>query len=291
MGTSQNSSRLAGLQLPSGSYYGTSLRSTVVSGFKLSETVYSGEIKTPNHSHELAYLGIVLEGEAYQTVGSRSHSCRQGTSTFHPPGETHRDHFVGPSVRLLQIELLPARLAEISEHAAHLIPRRIDGDSGRQSWLANRVRWELHESDELSPLAIEGLVLELFIEIWRRAGRSLPTRPPEWLKRANALIQERFTEKLAVNTISGEVGVHASHLSREFRRFYRKTIGDRVRELRVEFARHELSCSYRPLADIAAEAGFCDQAHLSRTFRRLTGVTPESFRAAALPRKSGSTRA
>src|ERR1039458_998946 len=186
MGTSQNSSRLNGLQEPEGWWCGTSLRSTVVSGFKLSETVYSGEVKTPNHSHELAYLGIVLEGESFQTVGSRSHSCRQGTATFHPPGETHRDHFVGPSVRLLQIELLPTRLAEISEHAAHLIPRRIDGDSGRQSWLANRVRWELHESDDLSPLAIEGLVLELFIEIWRGAGRSLPARPPEGLKRAKA---------------------------------------------------------------------------------------------------------
>jgi AraC family transcriptional regulator len=192
---------------------------------------------------------------------------------------------------LLQIELLPDRLAEISEHAAHLIPRRIDGDSGRQSWLANRVRSELQESDDLSPLAIEGLVLELFIEIWRRSDRPMPVRPPEWLKHANALIQERFSEKLVLDRIAGEVGVHSSHLSREFRRFYRRTIGERVRELRVEYARRELSRTYRPLADIAAAAGFCDQAHLSRTFRRLMGVTPERFRATTLPRKSGSNRA
>ncbi|MFI5226445.1 MAG: helix-turn-helix domain-containing protein [Candidatus Limnocylindrales bacterium] len=34
----------------------------------------------------------------------------------------------------------------------------------------------------------------------------------------------------------------------------------------------------QPLADVAAEVGFCDQAHLTRRFRRFLGTTPGRFR-------------
>ena len=36
----------------------------------------------------------------------------------------------------------------------------------------------------------------------------------------------------------------------------------------------------RPLSEVAAAAGFADQAHLTRCFRRALGVTPGSYRAA-----------
>jgi AraC family transcriptional regulator len=36
----------------------------------------------------------------------------------------------------------------------------------------------------------------------------------------------------------------------------------------------------QPLASIALEAGFTDQFHLTRVFRRETGMTPGRFRAA-----------
>jgi AraC family transcriptional regulator len=56
---------------------------------------------------------------------------------------------------------------------------------------------------------------------------------------------------------------------------------DYVRRLRVEHARRELMTTSRSLADIAHSAGFADQAHLSRVFRQLTGVTPGAFRRVA----------
>ncbi|TML09662.1 MAG: helix-turn-helix transcriptional regulator [Actinobacteria bacterium] len=37
--------------------------------------------------------------------------------------------------------------------------------------------------------------------------------------------------------------------------------------------------TYLPLAVLAVEAGFCDQSHFTRAFRRLYGVTPARFRA------------
>lgn len=51
---------------------------------------------------------------------------------------------------------------------------------------------------------------------------------------------------------------------------------------RVDLACHLLLRGRTP-AQAAAEAGFHDQAHLTRHFRRTLGTTPAAFTASAVP--------
>jgi len=53
---------------------------------------------------------------------------------------------------------------------------------------------------------------------------------------------------------------------------------DFVRQLRIEYACHELATSELPIVDIALSAGFFDQSHFTRTFKRLTGIVPSQYR-------------
>jgi AraC-like DNA-binding protein len=46
----------------------------------------------------------------------------------------------------------------------------------------------------------------------------------------------------------------------------------------VEAACRELAVPERSLSDVAALTGFADRSHLSRVFRRFTGLTPGAFR-------------
>jgi AraC family transcriptional regulator len=273
-----------------GSFYGSSLHRVEAGGFKLFETVYPSGLTTPDHSHDLPFLGVVLEGESNQMVGRCVRNRRPGTLTYHPPGETHRDHFLGHRVRLLQIEIMASRLADMSTEFSSHVPRAVHEDKMKEIWVVNRLCRELRWGDDLSPLAVESLALELLTEVWRGSNRS-SFRPPDWLKRAHELLQDRFAEQFSLCTVAKEVGVHSSHLAREFRRHYRTTMGEKVRELRIEFACRELSQSKRPLVDIAAAAGFCDQSHFSRAFKRSVGSTPDQFRQVTTARKSGSIRA
>lgn len=102
--------------------------------------------------------------------------------------------------------------------------------------------------------------------------------PPYWLRQAEELIRSRYAEHLTLAEISAAVSIHPVHLARRFRTFYKCSIGEYVRRLRIEFAMEQISKTDRPFSDLALATGFSDQSHFSRTFRRLTGLTPRQFR-------------
>jgi AraC family transcriptional regulator len=56
--------------------------------------------------------------------------------------------------------------------------------------------------------------------------------------------------------------------------------------LRIEDACRRLATSDAPLVAIALDAGFADQSHFAKTFKRQTGMTPAEYRRSVRPRKS-----
>jgi AraC family transcriptional regulator len=145
--------------------------------------------------------------------------------------------------------------------------------------LAIKLYREFCMRDEVSELAIEGLGFEILAEVARSSNRTTD-ESPVWLQRVRELLHERFAERLTVADVAASVGVHPAHLAREFRRRHQQTIGDYVRQLRIECARHELRASDKPISEIAIGAGFFDQSHFARTFKLLTGFPPAAFRKA-----------
>ena len=69
-------------------------------------------------------------------------------------------------------------------------------------------------------------------------------------------------------------------MTRAFRKHLGCSIGDRRRRARVDRAVSHLAAEAPPLVDLAQELGYCDQGHFCREFKRETGTTPGSFRAA-----------
>jgi AraC family transcriptional regulator len=77
-----------------------------------------------------------------------------------------------------------------------------------------------------------------------------------------------------IDELAQIAGVHASHLVRSFRRSQGETVGGYLRRRRLESADASLGHDGPSLADIAAEFGFCDQAHFTRAYTRHFGVSP-----------------
>lgn len=147
--------------------------------------------------------------------------------------------------------------------------------------LVLRLRRESQQMDALSPLTIEGLLLEIVAEASRGLVKISERKHPRWLTQARDIIHERFSEHLTLVEIAESVGVHPVYLSTVFRQFYRCNLGEYLRRLRIEFACNQISMSAISLVDVAHAAGFPDQSQFSRTFKRITGLTPAQYRSSS----------
>ena len=113
-----------------------------------------------------------------------------------------------------------------------------------------------------------------------RAETAGSSTQPGWLSTATEYLESGFTGRVSLSTAAAVCGVHPVTVARAFRRYLNCTVGEYVRRLRLDSAAVGLSQTDRPIAAIALDTGFADQAHFSNAFRRYTGTTPRRFREA-----------
>ena len=272
------------VRLPRGHFCGELLKRDEVGGFVLTEYVYPPELKISKHLHEQVYFCIVLQGNYTETYGKKSRACGEQTVTFHPAGELHSDNFHKDGGRIFSVEIEPRWVERVGELSSILeYPESFCG--GLLASLVVRIYKEFYEIDAASRLAIEGLSLEVIAEALRQSAALSPGRKaPRWLKQAREFLHDQFAEPHNMTEIADAVGVHPVHLAREFRKHYHQTVGEYIRRLRVEFACRLLSASDTPLIEIALAAGFSQQSHFTKTFKKLTGLTPYQYRVSSRAR-------
>ena len=264
-------------RLAAGQFYGQTMRSLEVAGFTFAESVYSPNLEIPIHAHVNAFLYYVIQGGYEEICGRETRSGGPSALVFHPAGEPHANRWLDAGGRVLHIEISRDRAAAIREYGPCL-DRPADVRGGVAPWLAGRLVKEYRRPDGASPLAIEGLVLEILAELARDPLPVAGRKPPPWLRQARELIHDRFAEKLSLGEIAAAVGVHPVHLARAFRRQHGCTPAEYLRRLRIEFTCQQLASSDMPMVQVALAAGFPDQSHFTKAFRRQMQMTPGEFR-------------
>jgi AraC family transcriptional regulator len=259
------------LELSQSQFYGRVSKSREVAAFNLIETRYASGQKLPPHSHERPYFCFVIQGRFAELYRNQYRECQPSTMVFHPSGDTHSDQF-RTEARCFNIQLD----AQLIGHATSL-EHGAEFRGGPPVYLATKLYREFLEMDEVSDLAIEGLALEIIAEA-ARSIKKVSRKIPPWLDRARELLHAQFAERLTIAHVAAAVEVHPTHLAREFHRHHKRTIGDYVRQLRIEFACRELYSSGTPISEIALAAGFFDQSHFTRTFKLFTGLSPAAYR-------------
>jgi AraC family transcriptional regulator len=235
-----------------------------------------------SHCHRPAYLGIVLKGAYSETVSSRTRLCNHLTTIFHPAGESHSVVFHNGGARIFRVEFGEGSNPEISSYA-RIPDEPADFKGGLLASLGIRLYNEYRNRDAWSALAIDGLLLEILAELSRQKAKAQNRQIHGWLDEVKETLASRVADTPSLAELAEDVGVHPVHLAREFRKRFDCTIGEFVRRRRVEMACEQMASSSLPMAEIALSLGFCDQSHFSNTFKRLTGMTPATYRASCRP--------
>jgi AraC family transcriptional regulator len=122
-----------------------------------------------------------------------------------------------------------------------------------------------------------GLSQQLALHAGTREARTPPARgglSTTAKRRSLELIELRMDGHLSVENLADEVGLSPAHFARAFKETMGLAPHRYLVNHRLERARRMLDNADAVLSDVALRAGFADQAHFTRLFKREYGVTP-----------------
>lgn len=229
----------------------------------------------PAHTHDEWTVLLVDEGVVGYHLHRGMHHTSPSTVTLLPPRVPHDGSSAVPG-RAFRKRVLYLRgdwMPESAVAAAVERPTFTDAAVLRAVHAVHRALVEPHD-----PLAAEVLVHRLRDSVLGQIGdapRAAVADPP-LARRLRELLDGRMTESFTIDEAARVLGADPSHLVRAFSRAYGIPPHRYVIGRRLQFARRLLLAGEAPSA-AAAAAGFHDQAHLTRHFRRGFGVTPGVF--------------
>ncbi|WP_426701897.1 helix-turn-helix transcriptional regulator [Rhodanobacter sp. Col0626] len=255
--------------------YGSPQRLRSSGGLQVSTTAYAGDSSLPMHEHDDAYLCLVAAGSYTQQCAGRDSECRSGMLLVHPQGLRHANRFSRQGARCLSI-FLSAELGA-SDGVNHLLEDNRQLRLPDSARLLARIESELAATDDAAALALQSAVLELLAHACRHGEGE---QRPGWLVRVIERLHDDPRASVSLSELAALAHVHPSHLARRFQQAQGVSVGEYQRRLRIAMARKALARGTQSIAEVAAEAGFADQSHFARVFKRVVGRSPRDFRQA-----------
>lgn len=200
------------------------------------------------HHHLSGYAALLVEGSCEEAGDRGRFQLRPGDVLLHRPFEAHRDR-IGASGALFINFVLPERTSAPFSHVDDLDAI---------------VRAHERDPHEAAAMLLDQL-------------RPHPEPAGDWpdllageLAQSTSMRLSQWADRHRLNPAS---------LSRGFRKAYGISPKRYRFEQLASRAARRLRHSSEPLSAVASACGFADQAHMTRAFRSLFGVTPQMLRA------------
>jgi len=252
-------------------------RTIVRAGLHSYEAAYDRHARLLEHEHESPFFTYVLRGDYVEHFGGSPRECRRGAVIFHHPHEVHSNAVGTLGTASLNVEIPVDQWRELTADVVRkrdLVGRVLSGDV---EWAALAVWREFHRDDRASTMGLSESVALLSGHLMESHTRGW-FEPHQRLDRCVAYLNAHAAGALTLIDVARVADVHPMHLAKLFRKRFGYSMGEYVRRLRITWACDQLSRDAGTISSIAADAGFADHAHFTRTFRRITGSTPRWYR-------------
>jgi AraC-like DNA-binding protein len=249
------------------------------------------------HSHEGYSFGVTEEGaQSFRCRGAGHTSVTGMVMAFNPddPHDGHPTDDLGFTYRIIHIgtDLVAGVLADMTGRPARLplFTRPVLTDPVLARNLSALHRALLGGAPALRR---DELLAAVVGSMARRAAVrpivSASDVPPAWTgtagagtagtgaaRRAREVIDATAGADITTSHLAEAAGCSRFALHRAFTAAYLMTPGDYQRQVRLRSARRLIAQGWS-ISDAAADAGFADQSHLTRWFRRYYGITPGGY--------------
>lgn len=264
---------------PARSAFSVLCRPAELHGSEIIRARYEGRTFAP-HTHDTWTIGWVTQGVNRFRRGRAGFVAAPGELCIVNPGEAH----TGGGESMTYWNLMPSD-ALLSRVFPHTVP---DALFLQAAVVADRPTvaavQQLFSSYSLprSALAREQAAIDGLVALFRTTGRlhaeDIRRDPvPRAARLAREFIEAHVEEPIPLARLADEVHLSLFHFCRVFEAAFGMPAAAYVRSQRVKRAAHHISMG-TSLADAAARCGFADQAHMTRQFRAVLGVTPAQWR-------------
>ena len=238
------------------------------------------------HAHETYSLGVIQRGAARSEFNGRICVAPVGSVISMNPGDVHTGE---------PAEVETGWQYQILYPSVDLVNRMADeilGVTQSRVRLASPVLFDPVLADQLSRVcvalehqgstaSVDVLLKVAFTRLFRFHLTTLPALPAaaeeHWaVVRAKEYMVARFRSKVTLSDIASHVALSKFHLARLFRNHTGMSPYSWLEHVRITHAVEALRAG-ESISDVAADTGFCDQAHLSRRFKRVIGVPPARY--------------
>lgn len=225
----------------------------------------SGKI-VPEHAHDWPMLSLFVMGGYLNQAEPGEALISAPSAVLYRAGAAHRNAVAAFGFEQIEIEFDPAWLGAAIPSVP--VSRWIGGRIGEEaSGLARRCAGQIDEN------ALRATLTRFLAGAGHASTRDATGWPND--------VSDRLRENpsLTARELAREVNRHPAWLGTAYRNATGEGLAAAASRFRIERAACLLRETDLAPALIAAEAGFCDQSHMSRTFRRLLGRLPSSVRA------------
>ncbi|MDE2427537.1 MAG: AraC family transcriptional regulator [Burkholderiales bacterium] len=236
------------------------------------------------HAHQTFSIGAVMAGESSFVIDDACHHVAAGSVVIIHPGEVHAcNPIAGQSwsycmlyvdadwLAALQRELTHDASAELLKYAV-----QVSRDPGLYQGLLALHACLVDAGNDL--LQKQEAALQYFstLHMQLHAVNASLSVENHKLQRAAEFIHTHCTQDLRLEAIAACAGLSASYLFRAFKNVYGLSPHAYLINRRIQYAQTLLKRG-AAIADAAQEAGFADQAHFQRVFKRMLSATPGQY--------------
>ena len=244
------------------------------------------QVRYAKHAHETFSIGMVMSGRCTYLNGKTRQRIGAGAVVVMNPGDAHAcnpSHDERWAYRMLYVDV--PWLTDIQQEldaggSPRFRPFSTTATTQPELYAGLHRLYNVltdQQSEHLQKHSAALTFMALVQQTLNPAPALAPRHGLPGLVRAAEFIRDNHARPLKLDEICSAAELSPSYLIRAFKEKYGFTPHAYLTNCRIEFSRSQLRRG-RPIAEVALAAGFSDQAHLQRSFKKFVAATPGQYR-------------